>query len=306
MRSIARTTLLITIPVLLAGCTAYHAMQTAHFERRMERATELLARQSDADSLAAAGLLNSVKHPERSMPLILQATEVAPERPDLVSLLISVCRSGSGCNSEPSEQRLRALDASNGAGWMGALVRATSSKDETARDDALAAIGRSERADIYWTTLIARLSRAAVLTGQVSFTETETEIIGVLAAQAIPAYSAALSDCKEDRLQRAENLDICRGVAKAFENGDTYITEMIGVAIAKRVWPENSPEWHSAVEARRTFDYRSKLWEKVDQLFGSESAAEQYLVLCEHNRREQDVLQAQLIAAGLKPNPPPE
>jgi hypothetical protein len=41
-----------------------------------------------------------------------------------------------------------------------------------------------------------------------------------------------------------------RGIAKALQNGDTYITKMIGVAIAKRVWPEDSPEWKAAAEDR--------------------------------------------------------
>jgi hypothetical protein len=36
------------------------------------------------------------------------------------------------------------------------------------------------------------------------------------------------------------------------------------------------------------------------------SHAEEYLTLCAQNRREQDVLRAQLIAAGKNPNPPPE
>jgi len=37
-----------------------------------------------------------------------------------------------------------------------------------------------------------------------------------------------------------------------------------GVAIAKRVWPENSPEWKVAAEERRVYDYRSKLYSKLD------------------------------------------
>jgi len=134
-----------------------------------------------------------------------------------------------------------------------------------------------------WTTLIALLSHATAQTKTISLKETDLVIIG---------------------LQRAEIIEACRGVAGAFERGDTYITEMIGVAIAKRVWPEDSPEWKAAAEVRRVFEYRSKFWPASD--IRDMSHAEEYLTLCAQNRREQDVLLAQLIAAGKNPNPPPE
>jgi hypothetical protein len=34
---------------------------------------------------------------------------------------------------------------------------------------------------------------------------------------------------------------------------------MIGVAIAKRVWREDSPQWKAAADARRRYEYQSKL-----------------------------------------------
>src|SRR5579859_2447202 len=143
---------------------------------------------------------------------------------------------------------------------------------------ALAAIGNSDRVDIYWTTLIARLSRVTERTKTMSLSEAEVLVIGFLAAQAIPAYAAASNACKGERLQRAEVVEVCRGVAKAFERGDTYITEMIGIAIAKRVWSEDSPEWKAAAEARRVYEYRSKFWATLD--LTNTSHAEEYLTLC--------------------------
>jgi len=109
-----------------------------------------------------------------------------------------------------------------------------------------------------------------------------------------------------ERADRAVG-EVCRGVAKAFERGDTYITEMIGVAIAKRVWPEGSPEWKAAVEARSVYEYRSKLWSQLEtnEMY-RQPEAERYLALCDKNPREQDVLMAQLVAAGRNPNPPPQ
>ena len=92
-----------------------------------------------------------------------------------------------------------------------------------------------------------------------------------------------------------------RGVAKALQNGDTYLTAMIGVSIAKRVWPEDSPEWKAAAEQRRVYDYRSKLYQKLEQRALTHPG--EYLTLCEQNRRESDLFAAQLTAAGYDPNP---
>jgi len=82
---------------------------------------------------------------------------------------------------------------------------------------------------------------------------------------------------------------------------------MIGAAIARRVWPEDSPEWKAAVEARRVYQYRARLLEALNRngWYGRQ-AAERYLAWCDHNRREQDVFLAQLVEAGKNPNPPPE
>lgn len=299
--------LLIVLPLLLSGCATSPEARAARAQRHAEQAANLLASKSDADSLAAAGLLSLQNDRERSLPLLALATQAAPARPDLVWLQVEVCQKVSSCDPEPMERRLRALDPSNGAGWMGALARANESNDFVAVDAALEAIGHTERSDIYWTTLIAHLSRAAAQTRKMTLSEAETSVIGYLAAEGIPAYGAASSACKGERLQRPDVVEMCRGVARSFEHGDVYITEMIGVAIAKRAWPEDSPEWGAAVEARRVYQYRSKLWEKLEpELWSGQREAERYLALCERNRREQDVFEARLLEAGENPNPPPE
>jgi len=204
------------------------------------------------------------------------------------------------------ELRLRSLDPSNGAGWLGSLARANSSQDTSGKEVALAAISHSDRVDIYWTTLIAHLSLAAAQTKNMSLADAEVIVIGSLAAQAIPAYSVASKSCKGDLLERADIIEVCRGLAQALEAGDTYITEMIGVAIAQRVWPDSSPEWKEATESRRVYAYRSKLLLKLDAGPWGERTAEKYLLLYGGYRREQDALGARLIQAGENPDPPAE
>ena len=292
------------LSLLLIGCTLSPAEQTSKADVHLQRTAAKLAKQTDADSLAAAGLLTSASHRDESLDLLTRAAAAAPERPELVWIQAQVCTSIAGCDPEPMERRLRELDPANGAGWMGPLIRAHSSSNDEAMDAALAAIGQSDHFDIYWTTLIARLGRATARVKTMSLEEGEVTIVGVLAAQAIPVYAVAANACKGERLQRPAIIDACRGVARSFENGDTYITEMIGIAIAKRVWPEDSPQWRAAADARRQYEYRSQFWREMD--VAGNSHAERYLTLCAENRREQDVLKAQLIAAGKNPNPPSE
>lgn len=139
-------------------------------------------------------------------------------------------------------------------------------------------------------------------TGAMSLSEVVVAVIGVLATQAIPAYQSVSNACKGDRLMQADVLGLCHGVARACENGDTLITEMIGVTIAKRVWPPDSPEWKAAADARRLFENQGKLFGEIE---GTDQASmNRYIALCRQYRREQDVFRAELLHAGKAPDPP--
>ncbi len=295
-----RHALAIVLSMALMNCAMSLAAEETEGDLQLKRAAASLMVRTDGDSLAAAGLLSSSTNRQTSLALMARAREVEPNRADLAWLQAQMCAGTNFCDPEPIERRLRELDPTNGAGWIGALTRANASKNDDARDAALAAIGRSDRVDIYWTTLIARLSRATEHTKTMSLLDAEVSVIGLLAAQAVPAYQATSNSCKGERLQQMEIVEVCQGVAKALERGDTYITELIGVAIAKRVWSEDAPEWKAATDARRSYEFRSKFLEALD--VRDTTHAEAYLTLCEQNRREQDVLSAQIIAAGKNPN----
>jgi hypothetical protein len=208
--------------------------------------------------------------------------------------IVLLVASAAACTLRSSDARL-AKDQHHTDQTIAVLARMTDA-------DSLAAIGHSRRVDIYWNTLVAHLSRAVANTKKMSLADSEVTVIGYLAAQGIPAYHIIANSCKGERLQQSQFTQVCRGVAKSLQNGDTYVTEMIGVAIAKRVWPEDSPEWKAAVEERRVQDYRSQFYPKVTLRFAIHPG--EYLTLCAQNRREQDVLAAQLTAAGYDPNPP--
>jgi hypothetical protein len=284
------------------GCAGWPSLTN---ERALERAATQLQRQSDADSLAAAGLFRVTEDRVQAVALLARAEAIAPARADLIWLHLRVCQAQPSCDPQPEEHKLRIVSPGNGAGWLGALARAGAAHDDAAREAALVAIAHTERMDVYWTALIGHLSAAAARTGNLSTAEAMIAVTGIVAAVAIPAYAPLSNSCKGDRLQRSDIREDCRGVAQALENGDTVITEMMGVAIAKRVWPEDSAEWNAAVERRRVFQYRIDSWKPLEPVTWSATQALQYIALCLEHPREQDVVQAQLMNAGKAPNPPP-
>jgi len=298
--------LILLLTLLLQACTTARTQQ-----RHFNQALTQLEHSTDADSLAAAAVLSRFiqpqPHVETDYALLGRAVAAAPERADLAWLSIGVCRDVPTCDPEPEVDRLRVLDPSDGAGWLNAVDRANASDDEAAKIAALSALARAERVDVYWTTLIVHLTSAVAATRQVPLNQALIDVIGAVGARAIPAYNPTLSLCKGERLNNDEVLQDCRRVASAFEQGDTFITENIGLFLAQRLWPADTPQWKAAAEQLRVSRYRRHTGSKYAlQSWLGARWARQYLSLCEQNRREQDVLLAEIIRAGKNPDPPPE
>lgn len=291
---------------VLQGCATKPKTATGKTELHIKQAVTTLSKSSEADSLAAAALLDLEGHPDHAWPVMQRAIAKAPDRPDLVWLEIQVCAITAHCNTVPFETRLQVLDGANGYGWMGALTRASAAKDRDATMAALTAIAHSERYDIYWTALNARLAVAAVRTKKLSFLEAQQTVVGGLISRILPSYSVLTSACQAERLGVAEVLEACRGVANSLVHGDTYLTEMIGVQIAKAAWPESSTQWQIADADRKQYEYASSHWVKITGGLADATMAERYLLLCAQYHREQDVWRAQLIDAGERPDAPAE
>jgi hypothetical protein len=286
------------------------ACSTDSFERvkkDVARATVALERERDADSLAAAALLSGSfmygKDPRDAVTLIARATAAAPDRADLAWLQAAICQQAPPCDARPFEIKFRILDPSNGAGWLGGLDRAWTAKETERTNEALRAISQADRVDLYYTTLIARLTPRIAEAGSIPLDVATIAITGALAGETVSSYPSAAQACKGERLTQDDVRELCQGVARAFENGDGVITQMVGVAIAKRVWPEDSPEWKAAVDQRRVYEYQSKLLLEVDATPDATNI-ERYIALCGQHRREQDVFRAELVAAGKNPDPP--
>ena len=298
--------------------------------RDAQAATRRLLSNGGPDALAAAALLVpaselrfahgrfvSAADATRRLAWLARAAAMAPERPDLLLLEISQCRAlRQACNLAALDARLRTLDPDNGAGWLGALADAAKNNDSSGIDAALAAIGRTHRVDAYYTALTAHLTGALHAIGGEPMMDALTSVEGQLQSELFDGVLALGVVCNAPAGLTARRADLCRTASLAFEHGDTLSTSIAGSAIALRLWPDGSAQHRRAAATLRQLDY---MVEQSRQLLSPPSRRLRTL-LDEMDGRyferlvqwdaafasEQTVLRAQLVHAGLRPDPPPD
>jgi hypothetical protein len=293
--------------ILCSGCASDGVRQQAANDRKIQRIEKSLVAAGDADSLAAAAMLSfgPTVTPVKRLPLMAQAVSEAPDRPDLVWLNVRLCSEVEGCDPEPLEVQLRALDPDNGAAWFDSIGRAGSRHDVVAVRKGLSAIATSRRFDTYWNATVDHITNAILKTHTMDLPSALVTTIGVASATAVPAYQTILNACKGDPLQDPGVLNTCRQVSTVMRDGNTYLTEMVGIAIAMRVWPEGSPTYVDALSAKRVAHYRMDADGKLSlhRFLFSEYAAKRLHLMME-KRSEQEVILAEILDARLNPNPP--
>ena len=295
--------------VLIASATGYAATADEQdadpLAEPVQRATAVLAGRDDPDSLAAAAVLAVIKDRAGAEQLAARASAAGPKRPELLWLHAILCSSVPTCDREALEAKLRKLDPENGVTLVSALAEGRKAGDPAAMDRVLDALAASKRVDLYWNPLVAHLSKAVISTKTLTASQSVASVIGVLAGTGIPAFSGTAALCRGDELQREGRRARCQGVARALQRGDTVIVEMVGVGMTTQLWPENSPQVRAANQARRAFEYRTSVWgQDSARLLTDDTHLQQYLENLGRYRREQDVIVAELVAAGRNPTPP--
>lgn len=287
---------------LTAACTTQ-----ASNERRINHTRELLLLAGDPDSLETAALLTGFgkDEPAERLEAFARADAAAPDQPDLIWLHLVACGEVPSCTTGPLESRLQALDPQNGAAWAMSMKQAVRANDPTQLRAVTITMASTQRFDIYWNAIMLHTSRALIRTGTMDSVQAVVLAYGLGAALAIPPYQTITQGCKGALLGSAERLTACRHLSEMLRNGDTYLTEMIGTTIAKRSWPDTSPEFQDAVSARRLARYRMDLGSKASEKLGINNKwAELNLKLLEETRTEQQVELGLIKAAGLSPIPP--
>jgi hypothetical protein len=296
------------LPCLCAAIflNAACATQTS-YQRQINHTREQLLQAGDPDSLEAAALLTGFgkDEPAERLEVFARADAAAPDRPDLIWLHLVACGAVPSCATGPLESRLQALDPGNGAAWAMSMKEAVRANDPTQLRAVTITMASAQRFDIYWNAIVLHSSRALIKTGTMDSVHAVVLAYGLGAALAIPSYQTISQGCKGALLGSAEQLTACRHLSEMLRNGDTYITEMIGTVVAKRSWPDTSPEFQDAVAARRLARYQMDMGIKASDKLGINSKwAELNLRLLEETRTEQQVELGLIKAAGLSPTPP--
>jgi hypothetical protein len=293
--------------ILFNGCAGDAARGQAAYDLKIRRTEQLLIESGDADSLAAAAMLSigPTGNQARRLVLIERAVSKAPDRPDLLWLNIRLCAQANGCDSETLEAQLRALAPGNAAAWLDSINRGGKRNNVAAVRMGLAAIATSRRFDTYWNTTIVHVTKAIVKTHTMDLPTALVATFGLVSAASIPPYQPIVNACKGDALQDPDMLGTCRQVSTVMRGGDTYLTEMVGIAIAKRTWPEGSPTFVDAISAKRLAHYRMAADGKVSlHHYLSSDYASKRLRLLTEKKTEQEVLLAEILNAKGNPDPP--
>ena len=306
--SLSSVSLLIGLAAMLcAGCATDEARRQAAYARKNQHTEQILIAAGDADSLAAAAMLSIGPgiDPVQRLTLISRAVAEAPGRPDLVWLNVRLCTGVDGCSPEPLEAQLHAVDPDNGAAWFDSIGRAARRNDEAEVRKNLAAIASSTRFDTYWNTTVVHVTHALLRTKTMDSRTAFMTATGVAAAIVFPPYQPIMNACKGEFLKDPDGLANCRRVASVMSRGDSYLTELIGLAIAKRAWPEGSAEFMDAVNARRVAHYRMHIEGQISlkQLWRSRYTVRRLQLMTEY-QTEQEVVSAEISSAKLNPNPP--
>jgi hypothetical protein len=290
---------------LLAACASDPERDMRRYQEQVAKLVPALDAQGDVDSLAAASLFGGRDAAERNLDRITRTTSVAPDRADLAWLHLSLCREVPSCDPAPLEARLLTLAPTNGAAWFGPIERATRADDNVELQHSLNAFAQSEHVDLYWAPLAGKLTLAIGRTHQWPNTQPLISVIGLLAAHAVPPFQSISHACKDAALEQPERLSACRGAARALIHSDTYLTEMIGLGIGKRVWDVGSHEGSVVLAAERLERYRMEAWSKLsNRSLWSDRWTRQYLADLEAYSNEQDMARAQLRRAGIPTDPP--
>lgn len=268
----------------------------------------------DADQAAAAALnaWSVARDSSQALRLIERASDLAPDRPDLVWLYARLCSEAPGCEPEPLEARLRKLDPGNAVVWMSALSAAEANGDTQAQTQILDAISRAQRFDLYWNTLLWRLSAASAGTAEASRTSSAETQNGVnplasamdetanrLAAILVPALQPLSAACARERVRDAEATARCERIAQVLQRGDTFVAEGLGLGIAQRLATPGSTQAALVHERIAILRHQNQAAGAIREAqVERDKFSLELIELMKQLRREQDVSVAVLRWAG--------
>lgn len=234
---------------------------------------------------------------------IQRAVQAQPRQADLTWLWLSLCLRANGCSPDPIEGQLRKLDAGNAVVWLTPLAKAQKERDARSEAQILDTIGKLQRFDVYWNSLLWRLTTvrasAAPPEQRLAVTAALNDVARMLSAVILPSLQPLAIACSSDRATQQSAAGRCKQVARVLENGDSYAAEAVGLGIEQRVYLDGTPE--SIVLADRIQTLRNRrdtAAAVIESQVEREKFSVEYLELLKKLRREQDVTDAILRWSG--------
>ncbi|HEY7641822.1 MAG TPA: hypothetical protein VH814_18980 [Steroidobacteraceae bacterium] len=296
-------------PILLAACVVLSACagQTPRGNGAAAAPTRALSGNADALADDALQALNR-RDLQSALAAIERANLIEQNRPELAWLHVRICELTPGCEPEPIAARLRKLAPDNGIVWLGPLARAQARQDKRVEEQILEAMSRAQRFDLYWTTLIWRLSVAHNAKTPAPgtpgappqpLTDALDRTTEALSAAFVPAFKPVHAACALDRTQDPATHARCDRIAQAMQHSDTTLAEGLGLALAQQLATPATPEATVLDERVATLSYRSQAAGAVvrEQVERDKFSA-QMIELMKKLPREQDVSVAILRWAG--------
>lgn len=267
---------------------------------------------TDADQLAASALAlwgtNARNNGSQALTQIQRAAKEAPDRPDIQWLHLRICIEVPGCDSQPIETRLRKLDPGSGAVWLGPLLRAQQRGDARAEEQILEVMTKATHFDVYWTTLIARLSpilsKTPVGTSVAQpvptpLTNALNSTIGWLSSLATPAFRSLGTACDEQHIREPATRVRCEQISQVLQKSDTTLAEGMGLGIAQRLAVPNSANALQLTKKVQTLRHQNQgAGAVIAAQVEKDKFSEQMLKLMGQLKKEQDVSRAILRWAG--------
>ena len=269
------------------------------------------ARSGDADELAASALTTwggDRSKSSQALAQIQQAVQSAPQRPELLWLQARICMDTRDCEPESIEAQLRKLDPGSGAVWLGPLARAQARRDARTEDQILEVMAKSAHFNVYWTTLIARLtpplSRSPVATAVAQpaptpLTNALNSAIGYLSRMTTQAFTPLSTACDAQQVREPGRRVTCDRIAQLLQKSDTTLAEGVGLGIAQRLAVPNSAASMQITQKINTLSHQNQTSGTiVAAQVEKEKFSDQLLRLMSELKREQDVSRAILRWAG--------
>lgn len=266
---------------------------------------------SGADEMAALALnawALEGGNTSQALAQMQKAVQLAPQRPEFIWLHLRICIEVRGCEAEPIEAKLRKLDPGSGAVWLGPLSRAQARQDARAEEQILEVMSKAAHFNVYWTTLVARLtpSIAKFPTGASTTREVPTPLtnglnttVGWLSKLDIPAFTPLSKACDQQRVRDPATRVRCEAISQALQKSDTTLVEGLGLGIAQRLAAPDSAGAVRLTERINTLRYQNQTSGSiVAAQLEREKFSDQMLKLMAQLPREQDVSRAIIRWAG--------